>query len=122
MKRNLVVAVLCFSIYTGLSMAHEDVGDTNEMETQMHKSHFSQKGMGMHGGMGMMQIMMMDPEIKKIMMKHMRECKKQVMKKMMGDQMVLKRMIRMLVMNKDTEKEILKENPDLKEEIKSMLK
>ena len=76
----------------------------------------------MHGGMGMMQIMMMDPEIKKIMMKHMRECKKQVMKKMMGDQMVLKRMIRMLVMNKDTEKEILKENPDLKEEIKSMLK
>ncbi|ACO02967.1 membrane or secreted protein [Persephonella marina EX-H1] len=69
-----------------------------------------------------MQIMMMDPEIKKIMMKHMRECKKQVMKKMMGDQMVLKRMIRMLVMNKDTEKEILKENPDLKEEIKSMLK
>jgi len=72
-----------------------------------------------HGGMHMM--FMKDPEIRKLVKEHMKECRRELKKKLMSHPKVIKRMLKTLLMNKEQLQKVLEENPELKDELKTLL-
>ncbi len=79
-------------------------------------------GMGMHHMyMGMPMMFMKDPEIRKLVKDHMKECRRELKKKLMKHPKVIKHMLKTLLMNKEELQKVLEENPDLRDELKTLL-
>ncbi len=96
-------------------------------------SAISFSGMGMHGKeggkgghghmhMGMMGMMMMDdPEVRRIIREHRKKCMKELMEKLSTHPAVVERMVKMLLAHPETAREVLKNNPELKEQLEELL-
>jgi hypothetical protein len=105
MKRLILAAVLSFSFAGYPHMMGEMKG-----------------GKEGHGSMGMMMMMMQDPELRKIIMEHRRKCMRELMEKISARPSFQERLIRMLLKHPDAAKQVLEENPDLKKGLEELLK
>ncbi len=84
-------------------------------------------GRGMNMGMDMsmvpmMRMMMQDPELRKIIMEHKKQCRQELMKKLAANPKAVEKMLMMMAHNKEAVKEVLKKNPQLKKQLEEMLK
>ncbi len=105
---------LITAIIAGLTFAH-GVPD-------MHiKKEDSEDTMHHYTGMGMHMMAMKDPELRKLIRDHMKQCKRELHKKLMKHPKMIRRMLKMLAMNKEEVQRVLEENPELKEEFKTLL-
>jgi predicted histidine transporter YuiF (NhaC family) len=71
---------------------------------------------------GMMGMMMNEPEIKIMMMEHMKKCRQEIMQKMMSNPKVVEKMMKMMLMHKESVKKVINNNPQIKKELKELTK
>ncbi len=108
MKKLLTISFLGASLIFAHGVPDMDIKKESHGEMMYHM------GMGMH-------MMMKDPELRKLIKEHMRQCKKELHEKLMKHPKVIKRMLKMLAVNKEEVQKVLEENPQLREELKTLL-
>ena len=86
-------------------------------------------GMGMmggHGSMGPMGMLkhqiMSDPKLMKLVREHQKKCKQELMKKLSKHPSFIEKLLKVIAMNPDSAREILKKNPELKKKLERVLK
>ncbi len=131
MKKLTLAVIGTVALLFSLSFAQESKSEMmggnmmNNQQGMMGKCGHKMQGGMMQGGMmgsGMMGMMMQDPEIKKMMMEHMKKCRQEMMQKMMSNPKVVEKMMKMMMMHKETVKEVLKNNPQMKKQLKELTK
>ncbi len=104
-------------------------GGSKAQQPQMQGMGSMHGGMGMQMGMGMdmsmmpmMKMMMQDPELRKIIMEHRRQCRQELMRKLASNPKAVEKMLMMMAHNEEAVKKVLKKNPTLKKKLEGLLK
>ncbi len=114
MRKLIISTISAGLILSGFSIAQEEKCE------MCRKNMMEMKDKGMQDR-EIMRVMMMDPEIRKIMMKQMKKCRQEMMKKVMSNPEVIKKMLNVIIKHREITKQVLNENPDLRDHLKELL-